>query len=56
MAHMAAPRAKQRWPKQPKNTTTCDVPPRKAQTQNEKFLFRFWLKDLLNPSRVWTAL
>ena len=25
----------------PKNTPTCDVPPRKAQTQNKKIFFQF---------------
>jgi len=41
MAHWAAPKARQRWPKSRKNNPTCDILPRKAQTQNKNYFFDF---------------
>jgi len=31
-------------------------PPENLKPKAKKFIFRFWLKDLQNPQRIWTAL
>ena len=49
MAHWDGTQDQAKMVKITQNTPTCDVTPRKAQTQNENFIFRFWLQDLLNP-------
>jgi len=39
MAHWDSAQGQARWPKWHKNTPTCDVPPRKPQTQKKRRFF-----------------
>ena len=49
MAHWDGAQGQAKMAKITQNTPICDVTPRKAQIQNKKIFFRFWLKDLMNP-------
>jgi len=50
MAHWDGAQDQAKMAKITQNTPTCDVLPKKPQTQNEKrFFFRCQLEDLLNP-------
>jgi len=50
------PRAGQRWPKFPKHVLFVTSPPEKKPPKKIVFYTVFWLQDLLNSKRVWTAL
>jgi len=47
-----APRARQRWPKQHKNTLLVTLPPEKLKPKMKNFFFQFWRQDLLNLLRL----
>ena len=49
MAHRDGAQGQAKMAKIMQKNPTCDAPPRKAQTQNEKHFFSIWLQDLLNP-------
>jgi len=48
MSHWFGTQGQEKMAKITQNPSTCDVPTRKAQTQNEKNFFRSAVQDLLN--------